>query len=278
MTWSDRDEQIWQGVEEWRHTLYEYEANDLENTYVKWLDQAFQSLPEEVQEKFFERIDGWLFHLHSLLQGSQIQNDARERILTTARAFHPDINSVEDLHLLNIDQLHYIAEQHAGRHRLYSFIQGGAVGTGGIVAIGSDLPAMTLINLRSVQLIAITYGFDVQTPFEMMTSLKVFHAATLPARLQAEAWEELMNDLDRKELDYFYSGNDTLTNHSFLEGPLKHMMKATVITMFRKKKWSGIPLISMGIGAGVNYRFTRNITNYAEKFYQYRYLLKKKGE
>lgn len=276
MEWSERDEQVLEEIRQWQDSLYDYEANDLENTYVKWLDSAFSTLPIEVQEQFFQKLDGWLFHLHSLLQGSQLQNDARDRILKTARAFNQDIDSIQDLHYLNIDQLHYIATQHAGRHQFYSFIQGGMSGTGGAAALSADLPAMAVINLRSAQLIAISYGFDVQTPFEMMTSLKVFHAATLPARLKAEAWEELMEDLERKENDYFYNGTEKLTDYTWMEGPLKHMLKGVVITMFRNKRLSGMPLISMAVGAGVNYQFTRKMNDFAEKYYQYRYLSRKR--
>jgi hypothetical protein len=151
-------------------------------------------------------------------------------------------------------------------------------GTGGLVAIGSDLPAMLVINLRSVQLIAITYGFDVQTPFEMMTSLKVFHAATLPARLRALAWEDLMEDLNKKDSNYFYDGSEQLTDYTWLEGSMKQALKAMAITMFKGKKWSGLPLVSIAIGAGSNYQLSRKITDFAEKYYQYRYLREKKND
>ena len=84
--------------------------------------------------------------------------------------------------------------QQIARHRLYSFAQGGLAGTGGTLLLGTDIPAMAVINLRVVQLIAMTYGFEVNTPYEMMSSLRVFHTATLPARLQKEGWSILMNE------------------------------------------------------------------------------------
>ena len=90
------------------------------------------------------------------------------------------LEKIEDLKKLDIDQLQYIAEQQIARHRLYSFAQGGLAGTGGTLLLGTDIPAMAVINLRVVQLIAMTYGFEVNTPYEMMSSLKVFHTATLP--------------------------------------------------------------------------------------------------
>ena len=62
---------------------------------------------------------------------------------------------------------------------------------GGALSVASDLPAITFINLRLVQLIAMSYGYEVNTPKEMMISLKVFHAGTLPKRLQKFKLDEL---------------------------------------------------------------------------------------
>ena len=64
-----------------------------------------------------------------------------------------------------------------------------------LLFLGADIPGMAVINLRVVQLIAMTYGIEVNTPYEMMTALKVFNTSILPKRLQSEGWEELMNDI-----------------------------------------------------------------------------------
>ncbi len=80
------------------------------------------------EKEFFTKADGWLFHLHAFIQSSQAQLDARNRILGTSRLFDESIEQLEDLKALSIDQLTYIAEQQTARHRLYSFVQGGATG------------------------------------------------------------------------------------------------------------------------------------------------------
>ncbi|RDI44273.1 EcsC family protein [Falsibacillus pallidus] len=276
MAWTKTDKKYWEDILAFEETLYKYEPNDLEKTYVKWVDQGFSMLPENLQEQFFEKLDSWLFHLHSLLQGSQIQNDARERILGTARIFDDDIQSISDLKKLNIDKLHYIAEQHAARHRVYSLIQGGIAGTGGPIAIGTDFLALAIMNLRAVQLTGMSYGYDVQTPFEMMSSLKVFHVATLPARMKSHGWEELKQQA-KESYDYFYSGNEQLTNNTWLDEPLKQVIKAMFIQLFRKRLISGLPFISMAIGASVNYQVMRKVTTFSEKYYQFRYLTDKEG-
>jgi hypothetical protein len=272
---TDRERKIMQHIREWERNLLDYEANDFQMVYEKYLDRSFSMLPKQVQKQFFSVIDSWLFHLHSMIQGSQLQMDAKERILTSGKIFNPQLERIEDLKLLDIDQLHYLADQQIARHRFYSFAQGGLAGTGGALLLGTDIPAMAVINLRVVQLIAMTYGYDVNIPYEMMTSLKVFHYSTLPPRLQKEGWSALVSEIEDNEEYYFYEGNEELTDITWLEHPIKQILKAMVISIFRKKMIQGIPLVSMAIGAGVNYQFTRKVTEFAHKYYQYRYLKEK---
>ncbi|MDM5293540.1 EcsC family protein [Peribacillus simplex] len=278
MEFTNREIKIWNEISEWQENLYQYERKDLSALYDKWLEQGFELLPDNVQQQFFEKLDTWLFHLHAMVQSSQIQIDARERILASARLFKEDIETLDDLNHLSIDQLNYIANQHIAKHRLYSFAQGGVSGSGSLLLLGSDIPAMTVINVRIVQLIAMSYGVEVNTPFEMMMALKVFNAGAMPKRLQGMAWEELIREVQNAEDDYFYLGIEELTNPTWMEQPLKQLLKAVSITVFRKKLVRGIPFISMAIGAGANYQMTRNVSEFAQKFYQYRYLQKKKAE
>lgn len=278
MPLNEREESVLTGIQEWENKLLNYEPNDLEMVYDKSLERSFSLLPEEVQQQFFSAMDSWLFHLHALIQGSQLQMDAKERILTAGRVFHSDIETIEDLKQLTIDQLQYIAQQQIARHRLYSFAQGGIAGSGSSLMLGTDIPAMAVINLRAVQLIAMTYGFEVNTPFEMMSSLKVFHAATLPPRMQGSAWEELKNELKNQEEFYFYEGKEELTDITWVEQPMKQLFKAMAIYFFRRKSVQGIPFISMAIGAGTNYQLTRKVTDFAHKYYQMRYLYRKNNQ
>ncbi|MBO0960083.1 EcsC family protein [Neobacillus sp. MM2021_6] len=275
MPLTEREASVLNEIRLWEEKLLNYEANEFQLTYEKYLERSFLLLPEKVQQQFFSLIDTWLFHLHGMIQGSQLQMDAKERILTSGRIFSKDIEEIADIRNLTIDQLQYIAEQQIARHRLYSFAQGGLAGTGGTLLLGADIPAMAVINLRIVQLIAMTYGFEVNTPYEMMTSLKVFHTATLPPRIQIEGWNSLMADLAGNDESYFYQGNEQITDITWLEQPVQQLLKAMVIALFRKKVIQGIPLISMAIGAGANYQLTRKVTDVAHRYYQLRYLKEK---
>jgi len=274
VTLTDREKQVYEEIREWESQMYRYEPNDFQLVYDKYIERSFQLLPEKTRAQFSNSLDNWLFHLHAFIQGSELQLDAKKRVIESGRIFQEDIQTIEDLNSLTIDQLQYIAGQHIARHRLYSFAQGSMSGTGGAILLGADIPGMAVINLRIVQLIAMTYGIEVNTPYEMMTALKVFNVSILPLRMQSQGWEELMNDIQHD--NYFYEGAEEIANIAWVEQLLKQGLKGIAIMIFRKKLIQGIPFISMAIGAGVNYQLTRKVTDFAHRYYQMRYLLKKK--
>ncbi|MEK4028474.1 EcsC family protein [Pseudobacillus sp. FSL P4-0506] len=277
MAWTEREKAVWEEIMAWEQSMADYDGNDFQYTYSKWLNAALATIPEEALSSFFGQLDSVLFHMHSLLQGSQFQNEARDRILTSARVFREDVEVLDDLKKLTIDQLRYLNSQQSSRHRLYSLIQGGITGTGGAIPLSTDFAAMAVLNLRAIQITAMTYGYDPQLPFEMMASLKVFHAAALPERLKADGWQELLIDLEEREHPYFYNETEQLIDPSWMEGQIKQFSKLLAITLFKNKKMANLPLISLAIGAGANYRLTKSMTEFAEKYYQYRWLQEKKA-
>ncbi|MBM7692890.1 hypothetical protein JOC77_002321 [Peribacillus deserti] len=276
MALTEREIKVWDEIADWEDKLYQYEPGHFEALYDKWIEQAFSLLPESIREQVFSKVDNWLFHLNAFVQGSQLQMEARESILTSARIFNPDISTLNDLKGLSIDQLIYMADTQIARHRLYSVTQGGLTGTGDTLLLGSDLPAITLINLRLVQLISMTYGNEVNTPFELMLTLKAFHAGMMPKRMQKHVWEEMLQDMETSDT-FFYQGRDELTNASWLEQPIRQILKALSISMFRKRLIKGLPLVSIAIGGTANYRITRNVSEFSHRFYQYRHLSEKRG-
>ena len=119
MPLTEREKKVLEELRDWESKLYSYEPNDFELAYDRYLDRSFSLLPDQVQERFFTLFDSWLFHLHSLIQGSQLQMDAKERILAAGRVFQPELETVQDLRELPLEQLEFIVGQQVARHRLY---------------------------------------------------------------------------------------------------------------------------------------------------------------
>ncbi|MGC4376093.1 EcsC family protein [Fictibacillus sp. Mic-4] len=277
MSWTPREEKVWQDIENWEARYFTYEPTDFEMTYERWINGQLERMNPGVIEKLNQAIDTSLFHIHSFIQNSRQQMDLRQRLLTGARTFREDIETIEDMKRCTVDQLAFIAEQQIARNRLLSLAQGGLSGTGGLLFLGVDIPALITIQVRSVQYIAMNYGYDIDRPSEMMMSLKVFHAATQPKRYQAESWRQLLEEIQRERDPLFYEGDDTVADLSWMSYPLKQGIKGMAIMLLRKKIVQGIPLFGIAFGAGMNYQQTRTITEFAHKFYQKRFLLEKRG-
>ncbi|MEC1720484.1 EcsC family protein [Schinkia azotoformans] len=276
MEWSDSERRVYKQIVDWEQGLFEYIPTDIERALDKWIEFGFEKLDPEIKEQFFKNLDNMLFHLHAFIQGSDSQMIAKERLIKTARVLDEDIDQVTDLKKLTIDQLVYLADQQIAKYRIYSFAQGGLAGTGGAL-LGVDVPAVIMLNLRAVQTLANVYGYDVNIPYEMMTSLRVFHAATLPKRMRAAGWSKLINEVQQfdDQFYYLYEKDEELTNETWLEQPLIQILKSMVIILFRKKVIQGLPLVSMAFGAGMNYKLSRQVTEFANHFYQMRYLNEK---
>jgi hypothetical protein len=260
----------------WENELRTDIRTDLERAFNRWMNRKIDALPGSVKQIFFRKIDASLFNLHSFIQNSLFQQDAKKQILVSAKVLNKHIVQIDDLHMLSIDQLHYLADLQTARHRLYSFIQGGITGTGGILLTGVDIPMQTILNLRSIQIVAMCYGYEINNPFEMMLSLKVYHASLMPRHLQYQQWQELKKEIDERDgMYYFYEGKDDLADSTSLEFILKQVAKLSVLSFLKRKIVAGMPLFSIMIGAGANYQLTRQVTEFANKFYQYRLINEK---
>ena len=271
------DQTAWDNVRQWEKKLVEYEGNDFEKTYERWLHQAFEALPDNWKDPITQSIDQWIFHIYALFHETSIQTEAKERILATAKAFNDQILDFEDLKKLPLAQLNYIAEREQSKHSIYSMIQGGLTGTGRTVFSSISIPATLINNIRLVQLMSYIYGNDLSSPYELMTSLKVFHAATLPRRYQAEAWLSLKKDLQHQENStYFYDGEEQIISKEWIEFGLNELVKLMAIQLFQPKKKEKFPLLGVILGVRFQYSLSRRVASFAHKYYLYRFLLENK--
>lgn len=272
---TEREKELLVEIQLWQERQFIDFPNDFINTFDHWLDDMFACLPEDIQEKFFNQLDQWLFTIQSIIQQSENQAEKIQNLLTEARVKYDKIEMLSDFKQLPIEQLNYFANREKSNHQLISLIQGGVSGSGRRLLLGIDIPLMITINLRAIQNIACSYGYDIRNPFEMMMALKLFHAATLPRRFQKQAWNDLIDEVKDKQDAYFYEGDEKIIDEKWSLQLFTQILKSWAILIFRRKKNEGVSLISLAIGAGVNYQQTKKVTEFAQRFYQYRLLLEK---
>lgn len=272
---TEREKELLVEIQLWQERQFIDFPNDFINTFDHWLDDMFARLPEDIQEKFFNQLDQWLFTIQSIIQQSENQAEKIQNLLTEARVKYDKIEMLSDFKQLPIEQLNYFANREKSNHQLISLIQGGVSGSGRRLLLGIDIPLMITINLRAIQNIACSYSYDIRNPFEMMMALKLFHAATLPRRFQKQAWNDLIDEVKDKQDAYFYEGDEKIIDEKWSLQLFTQILKSWAILIFRRKKNEGVSLISLAIGAGVNYQQTKKVTEFAQRFYQYRLLLEK---
>lgn len=278
MTWGEKEKVALAAIKEWEKTLATYERNNHGQTVCsRWVEESFTRLPAKRQEQFFQKLDNWVFQLYSFIQSTPHYDEARDHVLTAGRTFDPSIQSIPDMEKLPIDQLQLLVKQHLSSHRVYALIQGGMTGTGKPLAITTDIPILIAIHLRSILICAMIYGINVQSPVEIITSLKIFYAATQPKYRMLHGWNDLLAEMEKMG-DYFYVGSERLSSSSCLHETLKQLLKLLFVIRLKQSKLGRFfPLLPIGVSAGVNYQLTRKITIFADKYYQLRYLLNKKG-
>ncbi|WP_026690664.1 EcsC family protein [Alteribacter aurantiacus] len=274
--YNSREEQALEDIKRWEATYFEEVGTDFSLTYHKWMNQAYAAVDHRWRGKLLTITDNVLFHVQSAIQQTRYEKQTVEYLLTEARIFNNNISEIRDMKELSIDQLRFIARKQLAKQRLVSLGQGSLTGMGGLLFTVADLPLLLAINLRTVQRVAMTYGYDLRKPYEMMFVLKVFHMVSLPRHLQQEVWGELEKEAASADEEWlFYDGEEDVVSHAWMQRPLQNIIKLFLLSVLRKKVVQGLPVFGIFAGAAFNYQFTKQIAEGAHQFYQKRHLLEK---
>lgn len=277
MELTGRKKAVMETIENWEQSYF---IENNKNSYYSLetsFNQAIEAWRPDLQEKLLKTVDSIIFHTHAIAQNSKYDKETTAKVLDFGRIFNEDINKISDMKLLTIDQLRFIANQHLAKQRLISLTQGGFSGIGGFFTVALDLPLMLTINLRSIQLTAMTYGYDLNKPYELMLALKVFHVATLPKTMQKEGWRHLLLELDQFEDEWLlFDEKNDYKSTVWLQQPIKQIGKGLLLFLIRKKMIQGVPLLGITVGAAANYFLAKQVSELSHHFYQKRFLLENK--
>lgn len=279
MSLTPHEQNILNSILEWEKQMFKEERSMVTSSFSgNWSKKGFKKINPSIKDKVTQSIDQAIFQLNALLHSVKWQKETQERLIQEAQIFSSDVIQLEDMKHLSLKQLSYMVEKEVSKQRWRGLIQGGVTGSGGFLMLGIDLPLLLAINMRAIQTIAMTYGYNTLMPVEMLTSLKVLQMGILPKTQRGPAWEELGEQVLHRDHDpYFYNGPDSLESEAWFDQLIRQIGKTFLIVQLRKKAVNNIPLLGMALGAGLNYRFTKSITDIAHKFYQKRFILEKEG-
>jgi hypothetical protein len=260
-------DELWQQANEQGNKLLQG-IEEVDEWFSKWIQQ----LPQQQKENVIEIVDQLILNLSNFYQQKSKIEEAERKILIEGRLFDATIDSIQEMGQLSLHQLEYIEEKFKSKYSLYSLIEGGVAGVGHPLLLLFDLPALLSINMKMIQSISSTYGYSLRYPQEQILALKVLHAATLSRTYRDEAWEWIVQQyLEEDEYSLHIQEHETVIQPEWLETLAKQWVKAIGLYGMKKASKKSFPIIGMALGANLNYRFTKQVAQFASQFYRFRF-------
>ncbi|RST77530.1 EcsC family protein [Siminovitchia acidinfaciens] len=86
---------------------------------------------------------------------------------------HTDVRSLDDLDSLSIQEMDHAVSKLANNRKRLAVVQGASTGVGGIFTLSIDIPLLLGLQLKTLQDIAICYGYDPNDKKERMYIVKI---------------------------------------------------------------------------------------------------------
>jgi len=184
---------------------------------------------------------------------------------------------VSDLKSLELEQLEQLSSSYCTTNQVLAMLEGAGMGLGGIVFVAADIPTLVFINIRALIQLAFIYGIDATIPSERDYILNVM---TLSAADQHERMEILRN------LDHIAKSS---AQKGFLEKQIQDNLVGEAVRkvvdvahriavrMTHAKLLQFVPIVGAAMAAGVNFMYTKEMTNNALMVFRKRWLIEKYG-
>ncbi len=208
-------------------------------------------VPAEITAAFVTALQGALGMVNDAAQWSY----STESVLAPFRqaGYEPaNVAAIADLPLEACDR---IAQTYIQSNKLIGALEGGVTGAGGLAMMAADLPAVMAINFRMIGQIANSFGYDTTGEIEKIYMLNVF---TLGSATGVAGKFTAMGELKKiammaakgktwKELETFA-----------LVKVIQEVAEKVGVRLTKRKLGQVIPILGAGVGAGMNYVFTRD--------------------
>ena len=148
----------------------------------------------------------------------------------------------------------------------FSVLEGSVLG---VLGIGlPDIPILISLMIKTINEVALCYGFNYNTPAEKAYILMLIRGALTKEEKQKEV---------NKEIDSFgYKTDHQIYTDIDLEEQMKLTSSVLSNSLLTAKFIQGIPIIG-AVGGIVNYNVIQKVGRYSKLKYKKRYLLKKFG-
>lgn len=197
--------------------------------------------------------------------GQYIQSGGRYlSSVSTLKSYYPhtDVHTLDDLNSISIKEMDHAVSKMANNRKRLATVQGASTGFGGLVTLSIDIPLLLGLQLKTLQDIAICYGYDPNDKQERMYIVKV---------LQFVSSDVVGKEVILKQLSLIESPDQEKQREivSELQGWRE------VVFTYRdqvgwKKLFQMIPVAGMVFGAFINRSAVNDLAEAGKMFYRKR--------
>ncbi len=218
--------------------------------------------------------------LNSFIEGSMHLWDkiaSRDKVLKAFDKRGYQIQELKGIQQLPIDVVDDVAKHYISQGEWMCAAEGAATGMGGIFLLAADAVSLLALQLRIIQQIGYSYGFDVTKPEEKIFAAKLLSEAYLhPAKKERESLIQEM----RMAAKLVRGGGPLglIRQRLFIQGSAKIAEKIG-IRMGGRKISQFVPVIGAVAGGVINKKVTGDVVRIAQEVYRDRLLnIKSKSE
>ena len=268
MRLTEYERKVRRQIEAWQHG-----DAGLVSRIMNWAMQPMDWVVKRVITEDIEaQVDQVVSSMLSMLNDASEWTYDVSGVIQEAKGVGVDVESIHELREADLEKLDAIAKLHTTENALLAAIEGGGTGLGGAVLIAADIPLLFTINLRLIQQIGASYGFDMSGEDNRPLVLSIFNVA-------ASSSKEAKNDAMREvsvagaalARDQEYRGR---VSGTFREQN-RHLPREIAKNILGRKIAQAIPIAGAAVGAGINYWFTTETAETAYMLMRALYLERK---
>ncbi|MEL6632973.1 MAG: EcsC family protein [Bacteroidota bacterium] len=213
-----------------------------------------------------------------------------QEVIEATKEFEIGAKTIEDLKKASIHDLDHVAQSLIEGNTRMATLSGVGTGLVGWPGLIADLPALFTFSVRTINQIALSYGFNPNDPeanpidraFETEYMMRVFKVATSSDKVEkqkalgelkdfeagrhSDVYNSVMGDFTKKHL----GRNATSFVSRFI---IKEIVERTIT----KKAVGLVPGLGAVFNGGFNYVYIKDVGDAAFMLYRERFLIDKKG-
>jgi len=268
MRLSEYERGVQREIEKWQHGDVSLVAQAM-NWAMAPMDWVIERVvPNEIIDQVDKAVSQFLSVLN---EGSTWTYDPSE-VLKGAKKQGIEVSSIAELQNADLTKLDVLSKSYFSENAILAAVEGGGTGLGGAVLIAADIPLLFGINLRLIQQIGASYGFDVSSPQFGPLVLSIFNVAASGSR---ESKNDSLREITVAAAAVAHASDYRGRVSGTFRDQNRHLPREIAKNIAGRKIAQLIPIAGAAIGAGINYWFTTETAETAYMLFRALYIERK---